>query len=102
MEPPQGALRLVWQHVQEWKWTRTTSIVALYLVVNISGRLSVAIFGLTFNLAETLGIEYPIQRSNWSEPSSSKSYPHHIRDRFDIIANVSQWIACAITLRPEF
>ncbi|KAF8243857.1 hypothetical protein K440DRAFT_605725 [Wilcoxina mikolae CBS 423.85] len=79
MASPPGALRLVYHHVREWKWTRTTSIVALYFIVNISGRLSVAIFGLTFNLAETGLIEYPVQRANWSEnPTGMKQVSKRI------------------------
>jgi hypothetical protein len=43
-------------------------MVALYLVLNVAGRLSVAFFGLTFDLNEALEIEYPIKITNWSGP----------------------------------
>ena len=36
-----------------------------YLLVNIIGRLSVAVFGLTFDLNEQPGIEYPTRVTNW-------------------------------------
>ncbi|KAF8245479.1 hypothetical protein K440DRAFT_646264 [Wilcoxina mikolae CBS 423.85] len=66
MVSPTGALRLVFRHIRQRKWTRTTSIVAAYIFVNVAGRLSVAIFGLTFNLPDESVIEYPHQVTDWN------------------------------------
>lgn len=43
----------------------TTSVVALYLFANITSRLSVASFGLTFELNDVADIEYPIMVTDW-------------------------------------
>ncbi|KAK6507928.1 hypothetical protein TWF481_006349 [Arthrobotrys musiformis] len=67
MANPTGSLKLIWQHtVKDRKWTKTTLAVAIFLVVNIAGRLSVAVFGLTFDLNEQPGIEYPVMVTDWS------------------------------------
>jgi hypothetical protein len=66
MANPTGALRLIWHHtVKDRKWTFTTTAVMIYLLTNIIGRLSVAAFGLTFDLNEQPGIEYPVMVTNW-------------------------------------
>lgn len=52
--------------MQDRKWSITTIVVMVYLIVNIVGRLSVAAFGLTFDLNEQPGIDYPIKITNWN------------------------------------
>ncbi|KAG0137900.1 hypothetical protein HOY82DRAFT_496838 [Tuber indicum] len=66
MSPPAGSLRLIKRHVRERRISRTTLIVTAYLVVNVVGRLSVAIFGLAYNMTDKTGIEYPILATNWT------------------------------------
>ncbi|GAB1312059.1 hypothetical protein MFIFM68171_02269 [Madurella fahalii] len=44
----------------------TTLIVALYLLINVVGRLSVAAFGLAYSLNEIPGIDYPVKVTDWS------------------------------------
>ena len=61
-----GAFQLVTRNICRERWTRTKLIVATFAFVNIAGRLSVAIFGLTFNLKDLPGIEFPIMVSNWT------------------------------------
>ena len=53
--------------------SRTTFIVGVYLLTNILGRLSVAIFGLAFNLNDEKGIEYPILATNWTSASWTRN-----------------------------
>lgn len=48
------------------KWCVTTVTVLVYLLANIIGRLSVAAFGLTFDLNEEQRIEYPTSITNWN------------------------------------
>ncbi|KAG0633224.1 hypothetical protein HOY80DRAFT_653717 [Tuber brumale] len=66
MSPPAGSFRLIKRHIRERRISRTTFIVAAYLVTNVIGRLSVAIFGLAYNTTEKTGIEYPILATNWT------------------------------------
>lgn len=40
--------------------------MTIYLITNILGRSSVAIFGLAFNLKDEKGITYPILATNWA------------------------------------
>ncbi|KAK3352775.1 hypothetical protein B0T25DRAFT_455920, partial [Lasiosphaeria hispida] len=61
-----GSIHLAWCYTKEWRWTRIMMIVLLYLLHNVGGRLSVATFGLTFDLNEFSGIEYPIVVANWN------------------------------------
>ncbi|KAK6496291.1 hypothetical protein TWF481_002316 [Arthrobotrys musiformis] len=63
---PTGALRLIWHHTANGKWTFTTLAVTVFLFLNISARLSVAAFGLTFDLNEVPSIEYQIKVADWS------------------------------------
>ncbi|KAG0137915.1 hypothetical protein HOY82DRAFT_666824 [Tuber indicum] len=63
---PTGSVRLIKRHVQERRISRTTFIVTAYLITNVVGRLSVAIFGLAYNMADKTGIEYPILATNWT------------------------------------
>ncbi|KAF8252106.1 hypothetical protein K440DRAFT_537548, partial [Wilcoxina mikolae CBS 423.85] len=77
MGSPTGALRLIVKNVSQSRWTRTTSIVAMFFFVNIAGRLSVALFGLTFNLTDVPGVDYPIMVTNWSVDPTNPS-PHWI------------------------
>ncbi|PUU83795.1 hypothetical protein B9Z19DRAFT_1038365 [Tuber borchii] len=69
MAPPTGSLRLIWRHLWKDGTSRTTRIVAAYLLINIFGRLSVAVFGLTYNTMDRTGIEYPILSTNWDSVS---------------------------------
>lgn len=63
---PTGAVKLIWIHtVQKRKWCVTTVIVMVYLLADIIGRISVAAFGLTFDLNEEPRIEYPTKLTNW-------------------------------------
>ncbi|KAG0634063.1 hypothetical protein HOY80DRAFT_1100913, partial [Tuber brumale] len=66
MSPPAGSFRLIKRHVRERRISRTTLIVTAYLVTNVVGRLSVAIFGLAYNMTDKTGIEYPILATNWT------------------------------------
>ncbi|RYP52153.1 hypothetical protein DL770_011022 [Monosporascus sp. CRB-9-2] len=66
MANPTGSLRLIDHHARDRKWTRTTSVVALYLIVNIVGRLGVASLGLAYSLNENAELESPIMVSDWS------------------------------------
>lgn len=69
MSPPTGSVRLIQRHIREWRISRTTFIVTVYLVINIFGRLSVAIFGLAYNMTNETGIDYPILGTNWTSVS---------------------------------
>ena len=69
MAPPTGSLRLIWRHLRKHGTSRTTWIVAGYLMINVFGRLSVAVFGLTYNMMDRTGIEYPILSTNWDSIS---------------------------------
>ena len=66
MSPPAGSLRLIKRHIRERRISRTTFFVTLYLITNVLGRLSVAIFGLAYNMMDKTGIEYPILATNWT------------------------------------
>ncbi|KAG0634062.1 hypothetical protein HOY80DRAFT_1100907 [Tuber brumale] len=55
--PPAGSLRLIKRHIRERRISRSTLIVTTYLVTNVVGRLSVAIFGLAYNMTDKTGIE---------------------------------------------
>ena len=78
MSPPAGSLRLVWRHILHGTTSRTTFIVTAYLIINVLGRLSVAVFGLTYNMMDRTGIEYPILSTNWASVSWS-SYNRALR-----------------------
>ena len=69
MAPATGSLRLIWRHLRKDGTSRTTWIVAGYLMINVFGRLSVAVFGLTYNMMDRTGIEYPILSTNWASVS---------------------------------
>ncbi|PUU83787.1 hypothetical protein B9Z19DRAFT_752771 [Tuber borchii] len=73
MAPPTRSLRLIKRHVRERRISRTTIIVAAYFITNILGRLSVALFGLAFNLKDEKGIEYPILATNWTSASWTRN-----------------------------
>jgi len=73
MAPPARSLRLIKRHIRERRISRTTFIVAAYVVTNILGRLSVAIFGFAFNLKDEKGIEYPILATNWTSASWTRN-----------------------------
>ncbi|EMR69802.1 hypothetical protein UCREL1_3176 [Eutypa lata UCREL1] len=66
MPKPTGSLQLIWHHATNNRhWTTTTSVVALYLLANITSRLSVSSFGLTFELNDVADIDYPIMVTDW-------------------------------------
>ena len=69
MSPPTGSLRLIKRHIRQLRISRTTFIVTVYLATNIIGRLSVAIFGLAYNMMDEIGIKYPILATNWTSIS---------------------------------
>jgi len=69
MSPPTRSLRLVKRHIRERRISRTTFIVTIYLTINVLGRLSVAIFGLAYNMLDKTGIDYPILATNWTSIS---------------------------------
>ncbi|KAK0668516.1 hypothetical protein QBC41DRAFT_393570 [Cercophora samala] len=63
---PTGSLKLLWNHTSRRKgWTKTTVIVLLYFIVAILARLSIAGLGLTFELGEEDGIDYPVMITDW-------------------------------------
>ncbi|PUU81916.1 hypothetical protein B9Z19DRAFT_888929, partial [Tuber borchii] len=66
MSSPNGSAVLLFTHVGEWRLSLTTFIVMLYLLVNISGKFSVAIFGLTYNLVDDLVEVSPTLITDWS------------------------------------
>ena len=66
MPTPTGSAKLLIGHLREWRLSLTTSIVMLYLFVNITGRFSVAIFGLTYNLVDNSTSIYPTQTTDWT------------------------------------
>jgi len=66
MSEPIGAVHLAWRHSKERRWTKVTAVVLAYLLLSMAGRLSVAVFGLTFDLTEVTGIEYPVTVANWN------------------------------------
>ncbi|KAK4455267.1 hypothetical protein QBC34DRAFT_460104 [Podospora aff. communis PSN243] len=76
MPNPTGSLKLVMHHCG-WskKWSTTTTIVLVYLVVNIIGRLSVAIFDLTYDLNDNAGIEYPVMYTDFGGPEWMRAEP---------------------------
>ena len=74
MATPTRSLRLIKRHIRERRISRTTLIVTAYLLTNILGRLSVAIFGLAVNLKD--GLEYPTTATNWTSASwTGNIYP---------------------------
>lgn len=68
MTAPTGAAALLFTHFREWRLSQTTFIVWLYLFFNITGRFSVAIFGLTYNVLNDPDTRLPILTTNWSSP----------------------------------
>ncbi|KAK4443860.1 hypothetical protein QBC34DRAFT_361207 [Podospora aff. communis PSN243] len=80
MQNPTGSLRLVANHVSRRHWSVTTTVVLVYLLFNIVGRLSVAIFGLTYDLNEHDAVEYPVMVTDWS----SGSWLNASAESFDI------------------
>ncbi|PVH97868.1 hypothetical protein DM02DRAFT_657854 [Periconia macrospinosa] len=66
MSNPTGAFKLIWTHIVcKRKFSVTTAVVLVYLLVNVIGRLSVAAFGLTFSLNEQPRIEPPVYITDW-------------------------------------
>jgi hypothetical protein len=61
MPNPTGSLKLIVHHCgRSGTWSVTTWTVLAYLLVNIIGRLSVATFGLTYDLNENAKVDYPV------------------------------------------
>ncbi|KAK3985424.1 hypothetical protein QBC44DRAFT_275230 [Cladorrhinum sp. PSN332] len=64
---PTGSLKLMWSHTWSGKgWTTTTVVVFLYYIVAILGRISVASLGLTFELSEEDGVDFPVMITDWN------------------------------------
>ena len=66
MPSPTGSAKLLIAHIREWRLSQTTLIVMLYLFINITGRFSVAIFGLTYNLVDASFGGLPTATTNWT------------------------------------
>ncbi|RYP28805.1 hypothetical protein DL767_007023 [Monosporascus sp. MG133] len=66
MVNPTASLKLITGRIKDRQWMLTTFVATLYLLVNIVSRLSIAAFGLTFDLNEVTGIEYPVKVTDWS------------------------------------
>jgi len=66
MQSPTGSAKLLFVHFREWRLSLTTFIVMLYLLTNIMGRFSVAIFGLTYNLVDDSVVDYPTLTTTWT------------------------------------
>ena len=66
MPSPRGSAALLFSHFREWRLSLTTFIVMLYLLVNIAGRFSVAIFGLTYNLVNDTVDVYSALTTRWT------------------------------------
>jgi len=81
MSPPARSLRLIRRHIRGLRISRTTFIVTVYLVTNVFGRLTVAIFGLAYNMMDQTGIEYPILATNWT----SVSWTSHVNATDEVL-----------------
>ena len=68
MPSPSGSAALLYAHLRERRLSLTTFIVMLYLFVNITGRFSVAFFGLTYNLMNDPNTIPPLRVTNWTSP----------------------------------
>ncbi|CUS15589.1 unnamed protein product [Tuber aestivum] len=66
MSQPTGSLQLIKRHIRDRRISRTTFIVTTYLMANLIGRSSVAVFGLAYNMTDKTGIEDPILATNWT------------------------------------
>jgi len=66
MPSPTGSAKLLIAHVLGGRLSLTTFVVMLYLFVNITGRFSVAIFGLTYNLVDDSVEDAPTLVTNWT------------------------------------
>ena len=66
MQSPTGSAKLLFVHFREWRLSLTTFVVILYLLMNITGRFSVAIFGLTYNLVDDSVVDYPTLTTTWT------------------------------------
>ena len=71
MPSPSGSAALLYTHFREQRLSLTTFIVMLYLFVNITGRFSVALFGLTYNLLDVPDIKIPVFTTDWNSPDCS-------------------------------
>ena len=65
MPSPSGSAALLYAHFRERRLSLTTFIVMLYLFVNITGRFSVALFGLTYNLLDDPDMKIPVLVTQW-------------------------------------
>jgi hypothetical protein len=66
MANPTGSVKLVWDHIKRREWTFAASASLLYVFVNMASRLSIAAFGLTYDLNEAARVEYPFKFTDWS------------------------------------
>ncbi|PUU81912.1 hypothetical protein B9Z19DRAFT_1076026 [Tuber borchii] len=71
MPSPSGSGALIYAHFRERRLSLTTFIVMLYLFVNITGRFSVALFGLTYNLLDDPDMKFPVLTTDWNSPECS-------------------------------
>ncbi|KAL1841684.1 hypothetical protein VTJ49DRAFT_6723 [Mycothermus thermophilus] len=61
MQHPSVSLKLITYHCGRGRnMSVTTLVVLVYLIFNMAVRLSVAVFGLTYNLDENVYIDYPV------------------------------------------
>lgn len=61
-----GALRLIWFHsTGTKKWTITTLVALVYLLVNTLGRLSVTSIGLAFDVNDSVEVKFPTMVTDW-------------------------------------
>ncbi|GAB1318624.1 hypothetical protein MFIFM68171_08834 [Madurella fahalii] len=63
--PLLGSLKLIAHHCHNGRRTITTLVVLAYLLLDIIGRLSLATFGLTYDLNENAGVNYPVMLNDF-------------------------------------
>jgi hypothetical protein len=75
MYHPLGSLKLIAYQSRHRKLSVTTLIVLLYLIFNVVVRLSVAVFGLTYDLNDDLETEYPTMATDFGSVESFQYNP---------------------------
>lgn len=65
MHNPTGSFKLIIHYIGRRKWSSIV-IVTGYLLVNILARLSVATFGITYDLNDNAGIQFPVTVTDFS------------------------------------
>ncbi|KAH7305308.1 hypothetical protein B0I35DRAFT_464917 [Stachybotrys elegans] len=61
-----GSATLIWRHFKAWSLDKSTFVITAYLLLNVGVRFSVAGFGLTFELQETPGVNFPAMTPDWT------------------------------------